>query len=196
MTAFLKKMLATVIDDALMPTGKNLVPSLFFAILITILNIVCRLFKWSYGFSLWGCFGAIIILLTLLIIERSEYSAVSRLYRDAELRVKDIKARQQTISAARKNGRVAGVREERRSNAHMTDLMSAILAVKNNSDGMLMLTDTMKTTLISGVLQVKEAACFQAVKYYDTHEFEPTDANIPLFRDIVQTYYEAGGRFD
>lgn len=118
MTAFLKKMLATVIDDALMPTGKNLVPSLFFAILITILNIVCRLFKWSYGFSLWGCFGAIIILLTLLIIERSEYSAVSRLYRDAELRVKDIKARQQTISAARKNGRVAGVREERRSNAH------------------------------------------------------------------------------
>ena len=59
-----------------------------------------------------------------------------------------------------------------------------------------MLTDTMKTTLISGVPQVKEAACFQAVKYYDTHEFEPTDANIPLFRDIVQTYYEAGGRFD
>lgn len=118
MTAFLKKMLSTVIDDALMPTGKNLVPSLFFAVLITILNIVCRLFKWSYGFSLWGCIGAILILLALLIIERSEYSAVSRLYRDAELRVKDIKARQQAVSAAIKNGRASRVREERGSDAY------------------------------------------------------------------------------
>ena len=133
MTAFLKKMLTTVIDDALMPTGKNLVPSLFFAILITILNIVCRLFKWSYGFSFWGCMGAIIVLLMLLIIERSEYSAVSRLYRNVELRAKDIKARQQAVSAARKNGGTSGVRKKHRGDVYRGT--GARHNVEDDSDG-------------------------------------------------------------
>lgn len=77
----------------------------------------------------------------------------------------------------------------------LTDLMAAILSVKNNQGGMMTLTDMMKTTLINGVLQIKEAVAFQAVKFYEDNDFEPDEGNIPIMRDIVQTYLEAGGRF-
>lgn len=114
MTKFLKQMLTAIINDALMPTGKNLVPTLFFAVLIMIINVICELFKMGRAFSFGGCLCAVIVLLMLLIIERSEYSAVSKLYRNVELRVKDIKTRQQTVSARRKDGRTPGVRAQHR----------------------------------------------------------------------------------
>lgn len=82
-----------------------------------------------------------------------------------------------------------------RTKTTLTDLTAAILSVKNSSAGILTLTDIMKTTLVNGVIEIKEAVVFQAIKYYDVHDFEPTEQNIPLFRDMVQTYFEAGGRF-
>lgn len=114
MTKFLKQMLTAVINDALMPTGKNLIPTLFFAVLIMVVNVICGLFEIGRAFSFGGCLCAVVVLLMLLIIERSEYSAVSKLYRNVELRVKDIKTRQQAVSARRKDGRTSGVREKHR----------------------------------------------------------------------------------
>lgn len=78
--------------------------------------------------------------------------------------------------------------------ATFSDLMAAVVAVKSQSTGMMMLTDVMKQTLVSGVVQIKEHVCIKAYGYYEEHDFEDTPENVPIFRDIVMTYAEAGGR--
>jgi hypothetical protein len=76
----------------------------------------------------------------------------------------------------------------------LMDLMSAIMVVKNQSTGMTNLTDTMKQTLISGILMIKKYVSVAAFKYYEVTDFEVDEGTIPIFRDIVETYYESGGK--
>ena len=118
MSEFMSSMLTVLIDSAIMPTGKNLVSTIFFGCVITVLNIVFRIMGWKVGVSWQGCLLALLVLFIILIIERSEYSAVSKMYRDVELRLKDIKVRQQTASSGRKDDGTTGVRKERRSTVH------------------------------------------------------------------------------
>lgn len=109
---FIRKMVTVVIDEALMPTGKNLVPTIVFACIITVSNLLFRLLGFPVLLHWAGGLVAIIILLVLLIIERSEYSAVSKLYRDAELRVKDLAARQQAARARKQSQRPVDMSDE------------------------------------------------------------------------------------
>lgn len=104
MIDFVRKMLQVTIEEALMPTGKNLVPTLVFACIITVINVVLRILGFPCLLEWRGGLLAIVILVALLIIERSEYDAVSKLYRNVELRVKDIKVRQQAARASKQDG--------------------------------------------------------------------------------------------
>lgn len=104
MLRFIRDMLATIIEGALMPTGKNLIPTLEYAGTIFGINLIAGLFGFPTMFSFGGCVLAILVLLGLLIIERSEYSEISRLYGDVELRVKDIARRKSTTGRSNKDG--------------------------------------------------------------------------------------------
>lgn len=76
----------------------------------------------------------------------------------------------------------------------MNDLMGATLVVQKNCGGMVNLTDTMKQELIEGIKSVKSAVASVAYHFYEKHEFEPSPEVIPLMRDVVETYVEAGGQ--
>lgn len=117
MINFIRKMLQVTIEDALMPTGKNLVPTLVFACSITVINIGLRLFGWPCALDWRGGVLAVVVLIALLVIERSEYDAVSKLYRDVELRVKDIKSKQQAGRSRKQDERGADMPDEPASNA-------------------------------------------------------------------------------
>lgn len=103
MLKFVREMLATIIEGALMPTGKNLISSLEYAGTILGINLIAGLFKLPTMFSFGGCILAILVLLGLLIIERSEYSEISRLYGDVELRVKDFARRKSAACHGNEN---------------------------------------------------------------------------------------------
>lgn len=118
MTRFLINMLTVLIDSAVMPTGKNLIPTIYISIGITVINMVLRVFSIPVALNFFGCLLAIVVLLVVLVIERSEYSAVSELYRDAELRIKDLAVRQQEIRANWKNSRTNERGEKCRCNAY------------------------------------------------------------------------------
>lgn len=105
MDKFIRQMVSTLLSEAMMPTGKDMVKTLVVVLSLTVIEIICALFKIPHIFSWQGCLLADVIVCILFIIERSEYSAVSKLYRDVELRAKDIKERQQAISSSWKNGR-------------------------------------------------------------------------------------------
>lgn len=111
MVKFIREMLQVIVGQALMPTGKNLLPTIYIACGITILEIVFGVLHWPHVLKWQGCLLAVIILVVILIIERSEYNAVSKLYRDAELRVKDLKERQQAASARIKDARTRSMSE-------------------------------------------------------------------------------------
>ena len=66
------------------------------------------------------------------------------------------------------------------------DLLGAISTAQALS-GMSNLTDKMKQTLIDGVLTMKTALCGIAYDYYSMHDFEVTDAIVPVMREVVQT---------
>ena len=104
MLRFIKDMLATFIEVALLSTGKNLIPTLEYAGTIFGINLIAGLFGFPTMFSFGGCVLAILVLLGLLIIERSEYSEISRLYGDVELRVKDITRRKPTTGRSNEDG--------------------------------------------------------------------------------------------
>lgn len=76
----------------------------------------------------------------------------------------------------------------------MNDLMGATLVVQKNCGGMVNLTDTMKQELIEGIKNVKSAVADAAFHFYEKHEFEPRPEVIPLMRDVVEAYVEAGGQ--
>ena len=103
MVELFKDMISTVLEDALLPTGKNLVPTIVFAGLTLVLNLLFKLFRFPTLMSTGGCVLALLVLGVLIVTERSEYSAISRLYRDVELRIKDFKSRQQTGGACNEN---------------------------------------------------------------------------------------------
>lgn len=111
MVKFIREMLQVIVGQALMPTGKNLLPTIYIACGITISEIVFDVLHWPHVLKWQGCLLAVIILVAILIIERSEYNAVSKLYRDAELRVKDLKERQQAASARIKDARTRSMSE-------------------------------------------------------------------------------------
>lgn len=115
MIDFVRKMLQVTIEEALMPTGKNLVPTLVFACIITVINVVLRILGFPCLLDWRGGLLAIAVLVALLIIERSEYDAVSKLYRNVELRVKDIKGRQQAARAGKQDGGSTVMREQSES---------------------------------------------------------------------------------
>lgn len=94
MIKFIREMVKVVVDQALMPTGKNLVPTIIFASGITVMELVFTVLHFPHILKWQGCLLAVIVLAGVLILERSEYNAISKLYRDAELRVKDLKERQ------------------------------------------------------------------------------------------------------
>lgn len=111
MVKFIREMLQVIIGQALMPTGKNLIPTIYIACGITVSEIIFSVLHWPHVLKWQGCLLAVIILVAILIIERSEYNAVSKLYRDAELRVKDLKERQQAASARIKDARTRSMSE-------------------------------------------------------------------------------------
>lgn len=112
MVAFIQKMLNVIVEQALMPTGKNLVPTLVTAISIFFLNVILRIIGFPCLLSWQGILLAVVVLVVILVIERSEYSAVSKLYGDVELRIKDLKERNKASRAGREDGRTPDMSKE------------------------------------------------------------------------------------
>lgn len=71
------------------------------------------------------------------------------------------------------------------------DLLEALMAAQSLS-GMKNLTEKMKQTIVDGVRTMKHELCVKAYDYYSMHDFEPTEANIPILREIVRDHLFGG----
>lgn len=64
------------------------------------------------------------------------------------------------------------------------DILEAVEVVKSTT-GMQFLTDTIKTTLNSGVSELVSILRLLAFEYFKTNHFEPTEEIIPVMRGVV-----------
>lgn len=114
MVEFIRNMVEVIFKEALMPTGRNLVPTIKYAGLITVISALCTIFKLPTYFSVSSCLLAVVVLLGILHVERSQYKkvtefyeeverrskhAISELHRNAQLRKEASESRQQTTSS-------------------------------------------------------------------------------------------------
>lgn len=75
--------------------------------------------------------------------------------------------------------------------AIIRDLLNAVnLAL--DTQGMLNLTDTMKTSVVDGIQELYNAIALKAFKYYKVNDFEPTDEIIPIMRKVVEVAVKKG----
>lgn len=73
----------------------------------------------------------------------------------------------------------------------INDIMRAI-GIINNTQGMVVLTETMKKTLVDGLTEIHDSICLKAFEYYKVTDFEPTEQIKPVMRRIVQVALEKG----
>lgn len=73
----------------------------------------------------------------------------------------------------------------------ISDVLQAIdLAQK--TPGLLYLTDEMKNAMIDGINELRSSIAVKAFNYFIVNEFEPTEAIIPLMRDVVKMCLDKG----
>ena len=89
MEEIVREFIETFIVETIMPTGKNLLMTMKFVGLITVMTLLCNLIGVPAYFSISGCLLALILLLIILILERKEYSEVQEFYDELERRGKD-----------------------------------------------------------------------------------------------------------
>lgn len=73
----------------------------------------------------------------------------------------------------------------------INDIMRAI-GIINSTQGMVVLTETMKKTLVDGLTEIHDAICLRAFEYYKVTDFEPTEQIIPVMRRVVEVALEKG----
>lgn len=73
----------------------------------------------------------------------------------------------------------------------VNDIMRAI-GVINQTQGLQVLTETMKNTLIDGLTEILEAICLKAFDYYKVNDFDCNDQTRPVMRKVVQVALEKG----
>ena len=71
------------------------------------------------------------------------------------------------------------------------DILEAVEIVKATR-GLEFLTDTMKTTLNSGVSELISILRLLAFEFFKINDFEPTDEIIPIMRDVVSEALRKG----
>ena len=76
-------------------------------------------------------------------------------------------------------------------NSRIRDLMESVIAIKNTS-GLVNLTESMKTTLVAGLNEISDTISLLAYRYFQTHEFEPTNEIIPVMRNVVSVALAKG----
>lgn len=75
--------------------------------------------------------------------------------------------------------------------ARIRDVMEALLEV-SQVKGALVLTDTMKTALVSGVQELMTGIQLVAYEYFKYNDFEPTQEIVGIMRGIVATALAKG----
>lgn len=75
--------------------------------------------------------------------------------------------------------------------AIIRDLLNAVnLAL--DAQGMLNLTDTMKTSIVEGIQELYNAIALKAFEYYKVNDFDPTEEIIPIMRKVVEVAVKKG----
>lgn len=73
----------------------------------------------------------------------------------------------------------------------VNDIMSSIVSIKETS-GLTNLTESMKTTVTSGISDLRSMVCMKAFEFFKVNDFEPTKEVIPIMRDVVKVALEKG----
>lgn len=73
----------------------------------------------------------------------------------------------------------------------ISDVLQAI-ELAAQTPGLLYLTDEMKNAMIDGINELRSSIAVKAFNYFVTNEFEPTEAIIPLMRDVVKMCLDKG----
>ena len=89
MAQMIRELIETFVVETVTPTGKNLIPTIKFSVLITVLVLLCKLLGVPSYFSISGCVLGLVVLFIVLILERKEYAKVEKLYNEVERRSKD-----------------------------------------------------------------------------------------------------------
>ena len=89
MAEIVREFVETFILETVMPTVKNLLMTMKFVGLVTVMTLLCKLIGIPAYFSVSGCLLAFLILLVILILERKEYKEVQEFYDELERRGKD-----------------------------------------------------------------------------------------------------------
>ncbi|MCM1215083.1 MAG: hypothetical protein NC548_11250 [Lachnospiraceae bacterium] len=75
--------------------------------------------------------------------------------------------------------------------ARIRDVMEAVMEVEG-MQGILVLTDTMKTALTSGIEELLASVQVLAFEHFKLNDFEPTAEVIPVMRGVVSTALSRG----
>lgn len=75
--------------------------------------------------------------------------------------------------------------------SRLRDTLESALIISSTS-GLQNLTDSMKTTITSGLSELKATICLKAYHFYQLNDFEPTDEIIPVMRQVVSVALEKG----
>lgn len=73
----------------------------------------------------------------------------------------------------------------------LRDIMESVVAIKG-TEGLTVLTDSMKTTLTSGIAELYSELALLAFEYFKLHDFEPTAPIIETMRKVVSVALEKG----
>ena len=73
----------------------------------------------------------------------------------------------------------------------INDIMRAI-GIVNSTHGLVVLSETMKKTLVDGLTEIHDNICLKAFDYYKVNDFEPTEQIIPVMRRVVSVALEKG----
>lgn len=99
--------LTNCITSITLPTGDTLTPTFLYALLITVLSGIARVFHLFPLVDWRGALLATVLLAILALIERRAVSEVSRLYRAVKSGAASLKKRAESAGAALKNDRAA-----------------------------------------------------------------------------------------
>lgn len=75
--------------------------------------------------------------------------------------------------------------------SRLRDIMESVIEIKG-TEGLTVLTETMKTTLTSGVDELSQELALLAFEYFKIHDFDATPQIVEAMRKVVAVALEKG----
>ena len=128
LSKFLRSCVETFFESTFLPTGHDLLEELYIVCGVTIVSTILEIVRLPHIYNMGGCFTALVVIIIAIIIERKEYSEISKVSRLAELHFQSAKSGfkkfSEDIKSSVNSHRVSGITKgnaKRPANKHRND---------------------------------------------------------------------------